>query len=366
MIITKSSLELGNVLSGQSLVGKLGITNSDIAAVHNGIAQYFNPETNEEAARWVQENQGHVRRICEINQQAADVQLSLSSADDRINSIKAGLESVQANRSSIDEERNQAISSFSAQQRQLQEELDSARQRVQDETALLPCKNPLRYRVGRFAVSAGRYALAAAVPLIAYAQQELLKANCSHLLSGSPLPVLSCATTLIDPRIYPSLLVGAGIAFVCNKAIKIGERILAKQQEADQAQRSLDEANLAYQERLNVFQQQSEVLDKQNSENLKQLGIVQENRSKLDARQGELRDQVSAFVNGKMKEIIHEQLGVLKEALKEKVQNAFVIMAGKAAVKSIFDAVVVAVAQQQPNQALIASSEPVMALPPGE
>lgn len=342
--------------AGQQLLSQqLAISAKDVSTIQKGIALYFDPTKNEAAAAWLKANQKTITDITHIAHAAVKVEAGIKAVHDEIEAVTGSLKDVEAERSSVQAELNQENETFGAQRTQLSSQLDTAKDDLAQESALL--RNPLSSSVGRAAVKVGKYALAATVPTVAWAQQKLIEENCANAMSG-PISAFNCASTATHPSIYMPVAAATGVTLACGHAVQAAERIIAKEKEAQRLKDELAAQEKAHQDKVDGFGQRTQELSEQVKKSTEALESAQKSRESLDMTRKDLLSQVAGLRQEKMREIARTQLNLLEEAINEPAQNKFVANAGAAAVQTILNSVVVAYADQsnQPQAISVAGS----------
>lgn len=346
---------------GELLCTQLALRPQDMQTIQRGIGLYFDPSQNKTAADWIQRNRTHIQDITQIGREAVDVRSKLDGVSATINATTEELTAVETEKTGTHAELRTTEQTFAQRREALSQQLHSVQASLAQEQ-ILPIwsfKNPLTTKIGRMAASAGQYAMAASVALVAYGQQELFKANCTGALS-SPFAALSCVSTLTDPRVYLSLAVGAAVSFVCKKGMDIAHRILKIEKEAAGIEENLQSQQAEHQRTVGGLERRVADLTQRSSQGLQTLETAQKDRAELDQHRNQLEDRMAVLRTDKMRDIAQTQLGLLREAMDQNEQGSFVRRAGEAAVNTLLDAVVLTYADQ-PRLAIAASSSSAVA-----
>lgn len=266
-------------------------------------------------AAWVEKRRGNVDSIFNVIQQGEVLQQRIQQQTQQIKSSRVALMTANAQRSDVDCEASQATEAYEKERNALTGRVQQVNEQliVDRRIALLPCINPLLWRIGGYIADAanwGRHALHCMVPVLAVAHNSpILSQTVAQSCSSFSLPaVAQCAATVATTTLATCLqtsfwvpFVAAGaIAFACSRVHEAAQRVFGNQQRLTELNSQLDDVQHAHQIQSQEFEQRKSEIGEQIQKDGEAIKLAEKERAALETE----KTKVNADLNQVQAEIL--------------------------------------------------------------
>lgn len=336
----------GELMDPAAVVGRfgaiVGLKGEDLAIVQRGLGYLdFTGEDRE----WFEERREVFHGVVQIADEREHVESDLKAVDLRMGEVTAALQSIRVEQDAFREQREAAEAAFAARQREMQEQLRGLEDSIREGSTigLLSFSNPLYTDWGCRTASWGRHALTFATPLVAWGNLEMLQANCSGVTSAPVLGGARCASSFGQQSVYMPLVIAGACSILSVLASKVASRAMEQRRAAARASLALSGLQDDREAQVMAFADHEYYLSDRSRVVLEQQERDLAERSELEGQRAQVEGQMAAIRCRVAREIARDQLTLVEGALGQADQaNAFVRQAGGTAMRTIFNAVVLA------------------------